>query len=1137
MAFMTLPRTPAQRSLIDASEAYVLTSQFYDTNNTCYLDPVNVPDFYLYDISQSMFETTDSMQNNNTYLNYIKQQKPFVNQTVLPQDMVVPDYRNHIHFQVNMDSYATLVDVSNYAFDVKFNIECFTGNFPTDFKVYMYRDRAAYMYDVSNSLVTGSTIPPRIKNYFAMYQGRAGVSSLEIDLRVIGKGNYYFLLKADSTNYGTFTIRPYCILKSDYGIKYPITSDLSFRRMPYENVKSLASNPSANLYMTSLYEYDISSNYIVGYDASGVSNDYMDYLIRTNDGTGFDPYSYCSYSFKKLSTSQTTAGSNLWFYSNSSNIVTDLTANSTYLSASNSSTFKLASGKSSTFKIINPFVANDIANPEIFVMPVEQVDGRYINTDPTNSFSITNTFEGSYGYNEIYTPASGIVPVTGSPLYVCDNPFVATIDISYNPLPPYATTFTNSYSFGTDASGVTGFTIQCPYNRAIQVEQITLKFAYIDITTQRTVLQDPVLTNGTSYEIQHYNNQATQLRIYRTSQILNKTDAQIRALTPLMILNRKRIFKVGTFSLPPPGQAAAPRSRNPEWGTYYTYDISGTPDPLQPYPEYYKTNGSGVQNPAPVANTYACIPFTSSGLIGAYYGLCFTRTPYTYDATDKNLLVNYQYNNLLTKREVHPNGITSYQIQLLNSALPAVSLVSKITYSYNGVQYEPALDLTRFTPTNNVTDISGELADTQMFLYDDSKSRSIATISNDPRYGPTRISDATKTSTNDTLSWGLEKGTIYKAGDNDSGYNFCSYIYNIPIRKSNSNVITIRGYVPTSRFTSGLRIIGKNWSDFGTLTLSELIQEIDDLVAGPVAMTVDSVTNAISNEYVRFSNGNYYSRNYALGLLRFNNSFKVKQTFGLGLGSASYLGEVFDGTTAINAFKAALLQYTNLYNGILANQTIVNTTSTNAITSLQNYVINRYAGVLPPSFLKRSRLSDPIPFQIRFKSSLIPPYSTAFDEWGLGWNLGFGKTDTSFGTQQTAETFIRIVDDYIYLRMNPEIDMNTIDITEKEYLSKSQDSFGQNQRYFSKLLLNTFGNFSQTYVQAPKIFNPILGKLDKLHFQWVDRYGVILNNKDCEFNLTLQITESVDQLDESSTLITGVNQNQPILSPNQSNKK
>jgi hypothetical protein len=414
--------------------------------------------------------------------------------------------------------------------------------------------------------------------------------------------------------------------------------------------------------------------------------------------------------------------------------------------------------------------------------------------------------------------------------------------------------------------------------------------------------------------------------------------------------------------------------------------------------------------------------------------------------------------------------------------------------------YNPMTDLTVF---GTATDISNCLIDTQTYFYD---------LAQKPNSDFNDISGA----------WGQEKAVRFIRFDNDSGYNNLSYMPSLFITPDTPFAVNIRGYVPTATFTSGLRIIGTNWTNFGVMTLQELINDIDALVAGPVAMSIDS-NGAILNEQVRYTNGNYYSRSYAIAIVKFNNSFRVKKTFGLGTGSASYLGYNYDGTTVANGLKLALSLYITLYNGTVASQITVNAATTNALTSLTKYVAIRYAGILPTTFLKRSRLSDPIPFQIQWFSALKNAYKIAFDQWGLGWNLGFNKVDTAFATQQTASTFIRITDDYIYLRMNEEMDMNTIDISEKEYISQSQDTFGQSSRYFSKLLLNTFGNYTTTFVQSPKIFNPVLGKLDKLHFQLVDQTGTVLNNADCEFTVTLQIEESVDQLAKSATLDTGTN--------------
>jgi hypothetical protein len=1183
MSLMTLPRVQEQK-VADLSEAYVLLPSMYNSQGICSFDPSSTanPTFYMYDISQSMFETTDSMISGNNYLNYLRQQKPLITNAIQKSDIYIPDNRSHIFFQLNTDKYLQTVDISNYMFDVKFRIDADVDKtFPTGMDVYMYRDRAAYMYDVSNSLtLVAAAYTPRPKNYFSITSSSVGASYLEINLRVLGNSTYYFYVRATANNYGSFIIKPYCILSSSYGTRYPVTNDIEFRNMPFP---STITHISPAIYKNKFYTYDLSANYVEGYDSNKVSSDYMDYLIRTTDNeTGYDPNNGGYYSFKKINSSSSNIGSNitardsnLWFYSNSSNYITftSTTSLATYLSISNISSFKLAANESTTLKITNPFIACNVSNQETIILPRETLPAfspsfiyttvpflstvtnypvtstvtqsvpayfstavAFQSTINLNFSSITNIFNASYDSNVNYRISKGNYPVVNtSPLYICDNPNTITYDCSYNPLPAnQLQTTTNPYTFGIDASGVTGFTFQVPYDKFCSIQEIVMKFAYINPAITQPYLQNGI--NKPSIDLQYYNNKAIYLKIYQTTNIINKDPLAIAQLTPLMTLQRSKIVQIGSFTPAAAGQPATLRNRNPEWGTYYTYDICGSPPPLKPFPPFYKTDGTGILEPAPVANTYCAIPIDASGFVGAFYGLSFTKTCFNYKSTDPNLLVNYQVNYLLTKRNTPYEVPDSYQIQFLNQPTvpngepryPPVHLIAKISYINPNTTYDPAQDISRFGD-GTVAGISRELADTVMFLYDDSYSRDTTVIANDSRYGASRVLDATKTSTDDSIIWGQEKGTVYKAYDDDSGYNFLSYIHSSVIRQSNSNVLNIRGYVPTAQFATGLRLIGTNWTNFGVMTLNELIQDIDALVTGTLPMSIDTNGNII-NEKKRYTGGNYFSRAYALALIRFNNAFKVRKIFGLGIGATSYLGYTFDGMSSANAFKAALTAYVTLYNSTIINQQTVNSASTKALTSLTNYVSIRYNGILPLSFLKRSRLSDPIPFQIQFKSPLKAPYLTAFDQWGLGWTLGFNKIDTAYSTQQTASTFIRITDDYIYLRMNEEMDMNTIDTSEKEYISQSQDTFGQSAKYFAKLLLNTFGNYTTTFVQSPKIFNPVLGKLDKLHFQLVNQFGSIINNNDCEFTVTLQVEESVDQLVKSGTLDTGTNQQTAVFS-------
>jgi hypothetical protein len=132
------------------------------------------------------------------------------------------------------------------------------------------------------------------------------------------------------------------------------------------------------------------------------------------------------------------------------------------------------------------------------------------------------------------------------------------------------------------------------------------------------------------------------------------------------------------------------------------------------------------------------------------------------------------------------------------------------------------------------------------------------------------------------------------------------------------------------------------------------------------------------------------------------------------------------------------------------------------------------------------------------------------EEYGLGYNLGFAKIDTPYATIQRATSFFKILDDYIYLQLNREFNMNGLDVSQQENFAQTLDTTAQSQLYNSKLLLNSFGNYATTFVQAPIQFNPIIGKLDKLSFSWYDITGTIVNNLECEWSGAVQIVERVD---------------------------
>jgi hypothetical protein len=173
--------------------------------------------------------------------------------------------------------------------------------------------------------------------------------------------------------------------------------------------------------------------------------------------------------------------------------------------------------------------------------------------------------------------------------------------------------------------------------------------------------------------------------------------------------------------------------------------------------------------------------------------------------------------------------------------------------------------------------------------------------------------------------------------------------------------------------------------------------------------------------------------------------------------------------------------------------------------------------------------TNSVTFSIAFQTQVPPEKQTAYSNWGLGWNLGFGgqPVNTPSAVSHTATALPRLVDDYIFLRMNETEHMNSVDHTDLEDNQVIQDSTGQVSHYFGKLLLNHFGCYAQTFIESPKEFQPVLGRLDRLSFEWVDRSGNVLVGPDaatCDWNMTLRITEVKERATDISSLVLGSNQ-------------
>jgi len=353
-----------------------------------------------------------------------------------------------------------------------------------------------------------------------------------------------------------------------------------------------------------------------------------------------------------------------------------------------------------------------------------------------------------------------------------------------------------------------------------------------------------------------------------------------------------------------------------------------------------------------------------------------------------------------------------------------------------------------------------------------------------------------------TNKWGLESKSNFTVSDVQlSGYYFNTYMFNVPIRKSvDSNdfqYIALRGLTPTESSETLFRIIVSNKYDFGYTSQIDLFNEIS------------TFQNPTSRQY--------FSGRYADVLKGFDASYQQ---------SNIYFGQDlipnFQGSS-INTknFQEFATNYSTIYGLYNLNTTLLTTITEYVTSNTNNYINSNFQYIFPAGASNRQALTSPFTFQILWKSTLLPQYAALLENWGLGYNLGFIKADTpSYTTFTISQSFYRILDDYIYLRLNPEYKMNRMDSTAAENLNITRDSTGQVDQFYGKLLLNNFNSYCTTFVSNQAPFNPPIGRLDMMYFQWVDIGGTQLNDTQCEWGASLTITEIRTKATLASTLPT-----------------
>jgi len=656
----------------------------------------------------------------------------------------------------------------------------------------------------------------------------------------------------------------------------------------------------------------------------------------------------------------------------------------------------------------------------------------------------------------------------------------------------------------------------------------------------------------------------TKIAIFPTAQIQGVNPNTLALSSALFTMTLNKVTQVCQNT----NNIGTVHTREPDWGTYYEYTIQATSTtmlapvtanissyftgisvPADITPTYYTGSntypgytsapqqiynysylprsygiapsvGNAVNYPYPgiqpytadIANSYTAVPFaynvsTNTWGVSAFYALSYTRQP----ALPSTGLIGgapYYGPPGMFGWNIQGNAFTLYNGE--QATFQPYYWLGKVTFNtLTNITYNPATDLSTF---GGYAGLSGEYQDTLMFLYGNS------TIGSDYR-------DISTTQTR--WRWGYENKANYLAFDDQSGYNYLSYLTNLSVSPTvKEYAVHVRGYNPIPQFTTGLRIIGNNYTDFGNPTLGEIGTEISSLkgyqpisdLSGSLYLQNTAAYNQIisTNNGIRLNNGNRFSHAYADALISFNAQVaKSSITFGTTTGFAG-------STFSLTGYADALGQYNSFYNTVTAQYALYTSILSTTTGLLNQYVITRYGNILPSGIVTRSNYAAAIPFQLLFNYNLVPPYNTQDDQWGLGWYLGFPKlTVPVIGprTLVTSATFIRIVQQYIYLRLNPAQNVNTLAVSAKEDLSQTRESQGMDTQYFTKIILNDFASYCRAGVQLDKIFSPVLGKYEVIECQLTDQNGNTLSNVDCDYDMVIQITETANVANNDSSLI------------------
>ena len=1200
ISIMTLPRPLNDRGP-GTDEVYALspvsTPLLYSPYNSVVSTMYNLLDlsgnlnFNLYTVTQNMFVSQSYMRTFDQWTNYMTAQivsgsrigNNIYGSPAPLGNVTLTNFRPYFFLQIDADKYLT---EPNAYFRITVYVETQSGaNIPIPLTLTWYKDRAGFMADTLIQL-SGNLDFINPRHYFQTQTYTTDVSGISMTVDVNNSQKTYMSIRVPTAFAAPsgLPLRIYALLTDAYGT-YTIATQLDRLDMPYAGLSSLSDQytPASAVFQNptkSIFDPAVTQ---LGYDISGVSNNLIDYIIQAGSNY-YDPNNIESYTSGtetglRYSFGYATGGAtqpaptvtdwSLFFGSNASNVILDAYNSTNRIYLSSLQTPKVAiTGNQYT-----------LAN---FGVPYSQTEF-YVPSYPNSNAAFSS-------YMIRYPDVAGNV------FKMCQNPVTLTTDVN-----PWAG---NAFSNYTGVSGVSFF---LPPNDVVQLNQMVVKFVYTQPTSvgtttfsrQTSPLSYTTVDNGAFYrnatnhvtteysgsndwdDWYYLNRRNTKIGIFPSEMIQNVSTASLSLSSAIATMSLEKVTQVNDYQY----VAGASRTRNPDWGTFYTYSggmdaqtiwdvgsaVPGSttwistlsdPDVIPTYIAgetssfgYFLTDpkinnytylpqsfgiATSVANAeahptllstyiSDIPNSYTAVPFykdvsTNTYKVGTFWGLSFTIQPGV--PSTATLGADPYYGTM------GPYGWTmsTTSTLVLYNAFPNGGSFSRNVYFWNSKLsfqslnqgYDPATDLSTF---GGFTGISQEYQDTYMFMYKNSTIKGdIADVSTYVNFAPSP----------DYWSWGSESNTRYNALDDQSGYNFLSYIHDYPVEPQTTQYAThVRGYDPIPKFNTGIRFIGNNFTSFGNPSFSDLIGEISTLKGYKPLM--DSNGDALgflapsqlsgypaynstisTNTAIRINPANnaFFSTDYANRLVLFDQSFSTSVVFGKQVGFAG-LSNTFTGFAS--ALSTYVVNYSTITNNYIQYTAILST----ATGELNQYIVANYSTILPANVLNRTRYTDPIPFQILFKSKLVEPYRSMSDNWGLGYYLGFKKADTyPAAVSVTSDSFIKITQNYIYLRLNPEFNMNALSLSSKENLAESRATYSEDQKYFSKIILNNFGSFTQTAVTNPKQFNPVVGRLETLSFQLVNPNGTQISSIDCEYDMVLELSEAITGPKDTNSLQT-----------------